>query len=82
MDPIWSTGKWGALCELGGLEIGNLTFRNKALLAKWLWRVSFVFDSLWHRIIVNKHGTHPFEWTTKGLKAHIVILGKISLLSF
>ena len=38
------------------------------MLAKWLWRFYLEFDSLWHMIIVSKHGPHPFEWTTLGVK--------------
>ena len=58
----------GAPYESRGLEIDNLRIHNKALLAKWLRCFSLEPNSLWHRIIVSKHGTHPFEWAVKGLK--------------
>lgn len=47
-------------CEMIGrlitweLEIGNLRYRNKPLLAKWLWHLSLKPNSLWHRIIASK----------------------------
>ncbi|TYK06215.1 peroxin Pex14 isoform X3 [Cucumis melo var. makuwa] len=55
--------------ESRGSEIVIIKIRNKALLAKWLWHFSLEPDSLRHRIIVSKHGSLPFEWTTKGVKA-------------
>ena len=51
-----------------GLGIGNLRILNRALLAKWLLHFYLEPDSLWHKIIVSKHGFHPFEWTTKKVK--------------
>ena len=63
-------GVGGATLELGeGLGIGNFGIRNRALLAKWLWCFYLESDSLWHRIIVSKHGPHPFEWTTLGVNS-------------
>ena len=58
----------GQLMSKGGLGIGNLIIRNISLLAKWLWCFYLESDSLWHRIIVSKHGPHPFEWTSLGVK--------------
>ena len=51
-----------------GLKIDNLRIRNGALLAKWLWCFSLEPESLWHRIIVSKHGAHPIEWMSKWVK--------------
>ena len=59
----------GCTVNQEGLEIDNLRIRNRALLAKWLWRFSLETDSLWHGIIVSKHDTHPFEWSLKGVKS-------------
>ncbi|TYK22164.1 peptidyl-prolyl cis-trans isomerase CYP23 isoform X1 [Cucumis melo var. makuwa] len=52
----------------GGLGVGNLRIRNRALLAKWLWCFHLEPDSLWNRIILSKHGSLPFEWITRGVK--------------
>lgn len=66
---IWLVGKlWGSLWIEGRLELGNLRLCNKALLAKWLWRFALELESLWHRIMESKHGTHPFDWVAKGVK--------------
>lgn len=46
----------------GRVEIGNLRFHNKALLAKWLWQFSCESSSLWDRTIGSKFGPHSFEW--------------------
>lgn len=52
----------------GGLEIGNLRIRNRGMMAKWLWRFHLERGSLWHKIILSKHGSHPFEWTMRDVK--------------
>ncbi|KAM7490623.1 hypothetical protein LguiA_033544 [Lonicera macranthoides] len=46
----------------GGLGVGNLIKRNKALLGKWLWRFPLESNSLWHAIIASKYGSHPNGW--------------------
>lgn len=51
---------WEAVSHLinqGGLKIGNLRIRNRALLAKWLWCFALEPKSLWRRIIVSKHNS-------------------------
>lgn len=40
----------------GGLGIGNLLVKNKALLGKWLRRFPLERESLWHAVIRSKHG--------------------------
>ncbi|KAM2004953.1 hypothetical protein FF1_000090 [Malus domestica] len=57
--------KWGDVCkskEDGGLGLGNLRFRNVALLAKWLWRFPLEPNSLWHKVIRSKYGLHANGW--------------------
>lgn len=58
----------GCLLNQGVLEIGNLRLHNKSLSAKWLWHFALESESLCYRIIVSKHGSHPFDWVVKGAK--------------
>ena len=46
----------------GGLGIGNLRCKNKALLLKWLWRFPNEQDALWAKIIKSKFGLHENKW--------------------
>ncbi|KAL5577599.1 hypothetical protein UlMin_019298 [Ulmus minor] len=68
-----STGKgrslvrWKTVCkpkELGGLGIGNLILRNKALLGKWLWRFPLEQHTLWAAVIRSKYGLDRNGWDT------------------
>lgn len=55
--------KWDVVVkpmELGGLRIGSLRLCKEALLAKGLWWFLMEFDTLWHKVIVSRHGLHPF----------------------
>lgn len=42
--------------KLGGLGLGNLLFKNRALLMKWIWR--FVNDNqpMWGKVVRSKYG--------------------------
>lgn len=40
----------------GGLGVGRIGERNKALLAKWLWRFLINQDSLWTKVIRSIRG--------------------------
>ena len=66
--PFSYLGGGGPLYDLGGLGIGNLRIHNRALSAKWLWLFHLKPNSFWHRIVVSKHDSHPFEWITRGIK--------------
>ncbi|KAL5556911.1 hypothetical protein UlMin_039147 [Ulmus minor] len=59
--------RWKTVCkpkELGGLGIGNLILRNKALLGKWLWRFPLEQHSLWAAVIRSKYGLDRNGWDT------------------
>lgn len=50
--------RWSILSrpkELGGLGIHSPILRNKALISKWIWRLSKDHNSLWARIITSKY---------------------------
>ena len=46
----------------GGLEIGNLIVRNKALLVKSLWRFTREGDMLWQKMIRSKYEREEGGW--------------------
>ena len=48
--------------DKGGLGIGRLKERNKALLFKWLWRFPLEQDEVWTRVIKSKYGQHSNRW--------------------
>lgn len=48
--------------DAGGLGIGNLILRNKALLGKWWWRFHKERYYLWGKIIESKYGMQENGW--------------------
>ncbi|RVW44362.1 LINE-1 retrotransposable element ORF2 protein [Vitis vinifera] len=57
--------RWEAVCKprsIGGLGIGKILLRNRALLGKWLWRFPRESTSLWHQVILSIYGTHSNGW--------------------
>ena len=44
--------------SIGGLRIGSLRDKNKALLCKWLWRFGSEESSLWKQVIKFIHNTN------------------------
>ena len=51
--------------SLGGLGVGNLVARNRAILGKWLWRFPLENESLWHYIFRSKYGIQINGWDAK-----------------
>ncbi|KAE8720088.1 hypothetical protein F3Y22_tig00109919pilonHSYRG00044 [Hibiscus syriacus] len=50
---------WGVICKpkkFGGAGVLNLNVKNKALLAKWIWRFNSEQAVLWRKMIVAKYG--------------------------
>ena len=50
---------WKKVClpkAFGGLGVGELVRRNKALLFKWLWHFPLEKDALWYTVIKTKYG--------------------------
>ncbi|RVW15726.1 putative ribonuclease H protein [Vitis vinifera] len=57
--------RWEAVSKprsIGGLGIGKIPLRNRALLGKWLWRFPRESTSLWHQVILSLYGTHSNGW--------------------
>lgn len=48
--------------ENGGLSLGGLYAKNKALLTKWGWRYCFDSSSLWRSVIDSIYGSDSFNW--------------------
>lgn len=62
---------WQLICKSGahgGLGLGHLAWKNKALLLKWAWRFGTEQNSLWTRIIVGK-----YQWNDRSLLMHSVV---------
>ena len=57
--------RWDVVCKprvKGGLGIGKIPLRNRALLGKWLWRFPRESTILWHQVILSINGTHSNGW--------------------
>ncbi|KAK3226757.1 hypothetical protein Dsin_006619 [Dipteronia sinensis] len=64
---LWGDGKfkrkvhvvnWVEVCkskDKGGLGIGRVVDKNKAMLAKWIWHFGREKEALWRRVIVVKY---------------------------
>lgn len=73
-DFIWDGADGDPHCHLvawehvykpkdrGGLGIGNICLRNRALLGKWWWRFYAESDTVWKKIIVSKYGMQENGW--------------------
>ncbi|KAK2660740.1 hypothetical protein Ddye_007273, partial [Dipteronia dyeriana] len=51
--------RWVDVCKQkgnGGLGIGRILVKNKALLAKWVWMFGRDENLLWRRVICSKYG--------------------------
>lgn len=46
------------------MGVGNILSRNKALIAKLLWRFPLESDSLWGKVIKSKYGLRDNGWDT------------------
>ena len=50
--------KWDIVCrakDQGGLGIENLEVKNRCLLSKWLWKLSFKTEAMWAQILRSKY---------------------------
>ena len=50
---------WNSVCnhkDNGGLEIMDVSIKNRALLYKWFWRYGEEPSALWRKIIDSKYG--------------------------
>ncbi|KAA3462827.1 putative Transposon TX1 [Gossypium australe] len=56
---------WKQICspkEKGGAGVVNLEIKNKALLAKWRWRLEVDKKALWSKVILDNYGTNVTRW--------------------
>ena len=61
-DHLVSWKVVGRAKNKGGLGIGRLKEKNKALLFKWLWRFPLEQDEIWTKVIRSKYGLHTNRW--------------------
>lgn len=50
---------WEDLCKgsrYGGLGVGFLEWKNKAMLLKWVWRYGREKNALWREVLCGKYG--------------------------
>ncbi|RVW91479.1 Transposon TX1 uncharacterized 149 kDa protein [Vitis vinifera] len=62
--------RWDVVCKpktIGGLGLGNISWRNLALLGKWLWRYPREGSTLWHQVILSIYGSHSNGWDANTL---------------
>ncbi|RVW17671.1 Transposon TX1 uncharacterized 149 kDa protein [Vitis vinifera] len=62
--------RWDVVCKpktIGGLGLGNISWRNLALLGKWLWRYPREGLALWHQVILSIYGSHSNGWDANTL---------------
>ncbi|RVW17872.1 putative ribonuclease H protein [Vitis vinifera] len=62
--------RWDVVCKpkaIGGLGFGNISWRNLALLGKWLWRYPREGSVLWHQVILSIYGSHSNSWDANTL---------------
>lgn len=75
-DFLWELGdkrrdhllRWDMVrkpLEMGDLRLGNISLRNDALLAKWLWRFPKENGSMWQSVIKAKYRLHDNGWDSK-----------------
>lgn len=64
---------WEQVCkgqQLGGLGLGFLGWKNRALLLKWAWRFGKEKDALWRRVICSK-----YNWDSNFMVLHLLVDG-------
>ena len=62
VDYLVSWKEVGRAKTKGGLGIGRLKEKNKALLFKWLWRFPLEQEKIWLKVIKSKYGLHDNRW--------------------
>ena len=76
-DFLWEGGSfekrphlvnWKVVCTdkgQGMLGVRRLSFLNRALLRKWVWRFAKDFDGIWKRLMNIKYGKEAHGWRSK-----------------
>ncbi|RVX05281.1 Transposon TX1 uncharacterized 149 kDa protein [Vitis vinifera] len=62
--------RWDIVCKpktIGGLGLGNISWRNLVLLGKWLLRYPREGSALWHQVILSIYGSHSNGWDANTL---------------
>ena len=57
--------------DLGGLGLRKLSFLNKALLGKWVWRFALELNSIWKRLICSKFGKEDLGWSSREVRGSL-----------
>ena len=66
--------KWSEVIKpksCGGLGLGDLKYKNAALLAKWQWRFGDEREARWRKVTADKYGVEKSRWwPNPGRKSH------------
>lgn len=61
---------WKMVCKpkVNGVGVVDIKVKNRAIMAKWIWRFATKIRVLWSKIIKGKCKSSPSDWRCKSTK--------------